>query len=167
MSDDFAYLDESLVDESTTAPYEFERVRGRPIFECACATQDNRAYVSALTLALQGQRSRKQAYDEMSEEQKKVEEQRIRLRDAKIFAETCVKSWKRSPVLRTDTLPDGTTKNVLAEFSPASTRKFLESLAARAPNVFDAFRLWLHTSGDFFRVSFEAAEETAKNSAGG
>lgn len=173
---DYDYLVESKVDENTTAEYEFDRVRGRPILLCAPATHDNRDWLAMVAEDAASMRVRKQKYEEMTDAQKKAEEHRIRLRDAKVLAKTCVKGFVRPPILRYETPPTlpGTTpisppepRPVFAKFSAEAAHKFLESLAIKAPNIFDLFRFWCSNSGSFVRVSFEAIEETAGNSGGG
>lgn len=174
--DDFEYLSESRVDAETTATFEFDNVRGRPRFVCAPATGANRGYWNALLREVEsaprakkggkGARAKPRSLGEVLEMSESEQEALLaanRLRDARLYAQHCVRSWDRAPILRVEKDGKGGEKPIPAVFSPESTRGFLENLAKHAPHVFDAFRAWVTDNASFERMSFEAVEELSGN----
>jgi hypothetical protein len=182
MDDDFSYLDEVRVDETTTRPFTFYGVLGEPVLICAPATVDNQPYMEAAALALVAIRASRMP--EATDEQKRVQREQERLIQAQLLTAHCVRGWHPGsyPVARIEKVwvkdqlivPAGTEGALeeprmrrFAEYSSAATLKFLEQVAVRTPNVFNRFNTWISMSATFAKVSREMLEVTAGNSAGG
>ena len=181
--DDFAYMDRSRVDETSTEEYEFALLLGRPVLICSPATQENPGFFNAARVAMLAMRAAKPK--NASPEQERAHELQERLLLAQMVAVHCVRGWKpgKHPAARVDVVhldaaglevPEGTEGARRVErlvrmptYSIEATRAFLENLAKRAPNLFGLFVNWIQGSWNFFALDFSAVEESAGNSAGG
>lgn len=179
--EDFAYMEESRVDSTTTRDYPFILLIGAPVLTFAPANTDNREYANAARVGLMALAAAKP--ENATDEQEKAYELQQRLLYVQLFAAHCARGWKVAPVARVEERwinakgepvaegTEGATKqrvmHRMPTYSPDAVRRFLEGVATRAPNVWEPFFQWIRSMLTWSKLNFDVVEVTLGNSDGG
>lgn len=174
---DYEYLEESRIDETSTATYEFKGIRNAPTMVFAPANAANEPFWDALlaeNMARQlAQKARKEG-EQPSPAEEAAEKVWRAMRDCRLIARYCWRKTTVAPVRTIEERPDGhggvKRVAILADaeaMTADDVRLFLENLWHRARIHYTAFMGWVTRLEPFMRFSFADAEVIAGNSEGG